>query len=346
MKHIALVGTDSVRGSKGIYTLSLDSQTGHAELISSIPARDSGYMTLSPDHSYLYATVECMLYHGRPSAAVSAYRVQKDGSLEYINEQSVPGQLAAHVEMAPDGSRIFVSSYMSGNISVFPIQPEGSLGECSRILQDSAEGAQPPLVHCTRVTPDGAYLCAMQVGTGYIDLYELVPETYQKVFSFKTGLVRPRHVTFSADGRLLYVISENNSEIYVFRYQPDSEEKLVRIQTVKTVPEGFKGMTFCAAIRLSPDGKLLIATSRGPGDADAMVVYQIQTDGTLRMSQYLPTTGECPRDFNFTPDGAWILTGLQHSDRMAVYRVDSGAGALMLAEDTLPLPACSCVLFL
>lgn len=345
MKHIAYIGTDSVRRSKGIYTVSVDGGTGQAQVLSTAPARDSGYLVLSPDGKYLYATIECMIYRGQARAAVAAYRVNPDHSLTYLNEQPSGGQLAAHIEISPDGRTLFVSGYLTGNITVFPIREDGTIAPYSHILQDPLVNGAYPHIHCTRVTPDGKFLCAMEVGTGSVDLYELESGDYRKVFSFATGPVRPRHVTFGPKGDMLYVITEISSEIYVFRYQPGCEEKLVRVQTVRTVPEDFQGMSFSAGIRFSPDGTLLAASTRGPGDGDAVMLFRMDDGGLLTMSQYLPTTGESPRDFNFTPDGAFLLVGLQHSDRMAVYQVDDSAARLKLVEDQLPVVASSCVIF-
>lgn len=76
-----------------------------------------------------------------------------------------------------------------------------------------------------------------------------------------------------------------------------------------------------------------------------MILYHVDANGLLTMSQYLPTTGESPRDFNFTPNGKYILTGLQHSDRMAVYAVNYDEASLTLMEDSTPVIASSCVIF-
>lgn len=345
MKHIAYIGTDSVRHSRGIYTVSVDSETGKSKILSAAQCRDSGYITLSPDGKYVYATVECMLYRGKARAAVAAYRVNPDYSLTYLNEQPASGQLAAHIEIAPDGRTLYVSGYLTGNITVFPVREDGTVAPYSHVLQDPVVNGVYPHIHCTKLSPDGKYLCAMEVGTGSVDLYELASGNYEKVFSFATGPVRPRHVTFGPSGDMLYVITEISSEIYVFRYQPDQAEKLVRVQTVRTVPADFQGMSFSAGIRFSPDGSLLAASTRGPADGDAVMLFRVDEKGLLTMSQYLPTTGGPPRDFNFTPDGKFVLAGLQHSDRMAVYRVDYENARYELVADQLPVVASSCVVF-
>lgn len=345
MTHTAYIGTDSVRHSQGIYTVSMDAETGNARILSAAPARDSGYVALTADGRFLYATIECMLYRGKACAAVAAYKVNEDGSLTYLNEQPAGGQLAAHIEVSKDGKTLYVSGYLSGNITVFPVREDDTIAPYTHVLQDPMVNGAYPHVHCTKLSPDGHWLCAMEVGTGSVDLYETASGNYEKVFSFATGPVRPRHITFSKDGSMIYVITEISSEIYVFKFQPEAEEKLVRVQTVRTVPDDFNGMSFSAGIRFSPDSSLIVASTRGPGDGDAVMVFRVGEGGLITMSQYLPTTGESPRDFNFTPDGKYVLVGLQHSDRMAVYKVDYQAAKLVLVSDDLPIVASSCVVF-
>ena len=49
MQYLAYLGTDSVRGSRGIYTVSLDSETGGLRLLGATAAQDAGYLALSED---------------------------------------------------------------------------------------------------------------------------------------------------------------------------------------------------------------------------------------------------------------------------------------------------------
>ena len=48
-KAYVYVGTNSLRGSQGIYTLSLDTQSGIMEVIDTAAAQDSAYLCLSRD---------------------------------------------------------------------------------------------------------------------------------------------------------------------------------------------------------------------------------------------------------------------------------------------------------
>ena len=59
------VGTNSLRGSQGIYTLSLDTQSGIMEVIDTAAARDSAYLCLSRDGRRLYVVMESLEYEGK-----------------------------------------------------------------------------------------------------------------------------------------------------------------------------------------------------------------------------------------------------------------------------------------
>lgn len=346
--YTAYIGTGSVRSSKGIYGLRLDTDTGKLSLISTTEARDSGYVALSPDKKTVYSVVESLTYQGQARSAVSAYHRNEDDTLTYINTVPVDGQLSAHVSVDPSGSYIYVSAYLTGKLNIFSVREDGGIGECVHVITDEKIGELQAHIHCSMVTPDGKYLTVMEVGTDTVDLYDLTTGNYEKVFSLPFGgrHVRPRHITYSEDGRFAYIITEISNEIYVCEYHPDAGEKLRVIQVASTLPEDFQGMSFPAGIEISPDGTLVVATTRGPVPADAVVLYRRDPDsGKIEAAAFYQTTGESPRDFAFTPDGSLILVGLQKSDRMAVYRVNYQKPALELIDDAFPAPASSCVVF-
>lgn len=345
-EYTAYIGTGSVRSSEGIYALSLNTDSGALHKLSVTSARDSGYIALSPDGKTLYSVMESLSFEGHACSAVSAYRRHADNTLTLLNTLPVDGQLAAHVSVDPSGKQVYVSAYLTGKLNAFPVAEDGSLLPCCHVIADPNVGALQSHIHCSMMTPDGRYLAAMEVGTDTVDLYDPA-DGFSKVFSLSfTGHVRPRHITFSADRRFAYIITEISNEIYVCRYCPDEGEKLQVIQVASTLPENFQGMSFPAGIEISPDGTLLVATTRGPAPADAVVVYARNVEtGRIEARQFVQTTGESPRDFAFSPDGAMLLVGLQKSDRMAVYAVDYETPAIRLIDDQFPLPASSCVIF-
>ena len=54
----AFVGTNSLRGSKGIYTVAIDEKTADMEIVNSFAAENSAYLCFDENHKHLYATIE------------------------------------------------------------------------------------------------------------------------------------------------------------------------------------------------------------------------------------------------------------------------------------------------
>ena len=93
MKYYVYLGTDSVRGSRGIYTMALDTQAGTMTEIAATPALNAGYLTTSPDGRTLYAAIESMFLDGQAVGGVAAYRIGTDGVPAPLDRQYAAGQL-------------------------------------------------------------------------------------------------------------------------------------------------------------------------------------------------------------------------------------------------------------
>ena len=73
-KYLIYVGTNSVRGSRGIYTVAADPKDWSMEVLSASPAYNSGGICLSPDKKNLYAAAEGMTFDGFAAGGVAAKR--------------------------------------------------------------------------------------------------------------------------------------------------------------------------------------------------------------------------------------------------------------------------------
>lgn len=336
MRYLAYLGTNSVRGSQGIYTISLDTDTGILNKLGSVPAQDSGYLALSPDGKTLYTTIESMILDGKPQGGVSAYRIGEDGLPVYINHQGAEGQLICHVSCG-DGV-VYASSYLNGTVSIFPVAEDGSLLPCQKVIRHTGKDGYPPHIHCAKLTADKKYLCVVEVGYHALCLYDAV--NYEKQFEIRTKPVRPRQVVCTS--QCVYLLTEGGMTVDVYAYDPDSAEKLIPRQSLSCLPDEFWGMGGAGGIRLSPDGKTLFASIRG---INVIAVFAVGSDGSLKKRSVTRLRGSTPRDFGVSPDGRHLLVGLQKSDSMAVYIYDPDSGTITLNTSGFHIPSCSCVEF-
>jgi 6-phosphogluconolactonase len=149
----------------------------------------------------------------------------------------------------------------------------------------------------------------------------------------------PRHLTFHPNGTHAYVINELDSTLTAFTYD-DTRGTLREVQTISTLPEGFKGTNHCADLHVSPSGRFVYGSNRGH---DSIVVFAVDEDtGELTYVDHEPTQGREPRSFVIDPSGTFLLAANQHSDTIVTFRVDQQTGRLIstgrVAE--VPTPVC------
>ena len=115
------------------------------------------------------------------------------------------------------------------------------------------------------------------------------------------------------------------------------------LQTISTLPSGFKGEDNSAEIEVDRSGRFLYASNRG---SDTITVFAIDpVKGTLTKVQVEPTQGKIPRNFAIDPTGKYLVAANQNSDKMVVFDVDQNNGQLKPAGQVLSVPAPVSILF-
>ena len=347
MKYLAYVGTCSVRGSKGIYLLSVDTDSGDMKTEATAAAINSGYLAVRPE-GYVYTTFENMTFHGYACGGVGAYRVTKRADGYEIRMQNcVPaaGQLPCHISLSADGKEAYVSSYLNGCLGIHRIAEDGSILEAHKVIKHHAEDGIWPSVHCAVPTPDGKYLCVVDVKLHRIVFYERQSGEFDEAGRLQLPPpydYRPRQIVFGR--QTAYVVTELGRDMLALHYDDKAPSILQETQRFALVPREFSPMTgaYAACVRLSPDKGLLAGSVRG---YNLITTFAADEQGWISRPVYNRTAGDGPRDFNFTPDGKALLIGGQFSDTMELARVDSQSGTLETIASGFHLPSCSCVCF-
>ena len=104
------VGTNSLRGSKGIYTLEINTQNGEMREVSTVEADDSAYLYVSEKRKCLYAVMESLEYKGVPGGGVAAYRIE-DNKLSFLNSRYAYGGWPCHVIADEEKDSLLVSVF-------------------------------------------------------------------------------------------------------------------------------------------------------------------------------------------------------------------------------------------
>ncbi len=340
------IGTNSMRGSQGIYQLTIRKDNLDMRIESSCPAKNGDYIWISPDQKTLYAAYEITYFQGKPTGGAAAYHIGPEGQLSLLNARNVGGQMPCFCSTDQAGRHLLTCSYMSGCVSVTDILPDGSLGEnCQVIQQPVRPGYHWPSVHSVYETPDGRFILSTNVGLDRVFLHRRTEDGWETAFELPVR-GRPRQAAFSPDGQRVYVSTEAGGEVFVLAYDPDGAEPLRQLQCISTTRPGWSGHAETAGIKLSPDGTLLLVANRAP-ELNNLAAFAVDPEtGLLTFTGHVPLQGIFPRDFAFTPDGRYVLVGLQFSDVLELFEADYANHTLISRRAGFPIPCCSCVKFM
>ena len=347
-EYIGFVGTTSTNGSKGVYKIALDRETGAVRVLDTQPAYNSGYLALSRDKKTLYVLSEGMTFRGRATGGITAYDVSSGGFAER-GWAYTDGQRPCFVDSDPEAGEIYVGNFFNGTLAVFEMRPDGGVGSMKAYLTHEKRGPFGPGVHCAVKAPNAPYLAGIEISGNVVYLYDCT-DGYRRVFeTCLPDMSGPRHMTFSPDGRFLYVNRQNDEKVTVFRFCPGEPEMLREIQTVDARNPDMVGRTELAAIRLCPGHSLLAVSHRGRGREnreDAVTLFSIDPEtGLLTWRQAVRCGGEMPRDVNFTPDGRFLVAGYQSQNYLDVYRLDEETQTLQYAGRGPDIPSPVCIAF-
>ena len=340
--------------SRGIYGLALDRESGAMRSEGLIAVTESpSFLALAPGGRALYAVNELTEFEGRPSGGVTALaRDESTGALSSLDQKASQGGAPCYVTVDRLGRHVLVANYVGGSIAVLPIGAGGAVGEATAVMQHVGRGPHPerqtaPHAHCVILDATNRFALATDLGIDRVLIYRfdagagtLAPADEPEV-ALRPG-AGPRHITFSPDGRTLYLLNELDSTLVAFAYDADTG-RLRERQTLSTRPAGAVGENFPADVHVHPLGHTVYASNRGD---NTVAVFSVSPDtGRLTLVDSISTGGNWPRNFALDPTGAQLLVANQRSNSIVGFRIDRATGRLTPTGARVELPAPVCLLF-
>ncbi len=341
---------------KGIYLFRLDAERGALEPVSiKEGVRNSSYLAFDPARKFLYCVNEFKEYEGKASGAVSAFHIDPEtGALTYLNTKASHGTDPCHLIVDKTSKNVLVANFASGSVCVLPIDTDGSLKEASCVVQHEGSSIDPkrqagPHAHAVELSADNRYAFVPELGGDKVMICrfdaesgELSPNPSQPFVKTKPG-AGPRQLVMHPSGKLAFLISELNSTMTSYRCDPN-KGTLTEIQTLSTLPPGFKGESTCAEVQIHPSGRFLYGSNRGH---NSIVIYGVDpASGGLTLVGHESTRGNVPRNFAVDPTGAFLAAANQESDNVVMFRIDSTTGKLAPTGNVVEAGTPICVRFL
>lgn len=342
-------------GGKGIYLTKFDSATGKAgDVTLAAEVANPSFVAIHPNHRFLYAVSEFSGPSEEKGGGVSAFTIDRaTGKLKIMNTVSSKGGGPCHLNVDKTGKCVAVANYGTGSVAALPIKEDGSLGEATAFIQHSGTGADPkrqkgPHGHSVNYSFDNRFVIAADLGLDELIVYKFDPskcslEANDPPFAKTNPGAGPRHFTFHPKGRFAYSINELQSTVTAFSW--DAKKGVLKpIQTITTLPEGYKAESYTAEVVAHPSGKFLYGSNRGH---DSIAVFNVDASkGTLTPVEQTSTQGKIPRNFAIDPTGTWLFAANQDTDNVVIFKIDQQTGRLTPSGQSLKVYAPVCVRFL
>jgi len=336
--------------SKGVYTCEFDTETGKlTEPRLAIELKNPSFLAVHPSGKFLYAVNEVSEGSGRGQGAVTALKINADGSLTKINHQPSEGGAPCHCNVDATGTSLLIANYGGGNVAVYPIGEDGALKPMSCNIQHEGSSVdksrqEAPHAHSINLSSDNRFAYAADLGLDKIMIYAFDAENHlltpaKQPAALVTPGGGPRHFSIHPSGKFAYTNNEMTMVVTAFSRNPD-DGSLLAIQEISTIPAGYEGRKSTAECLVHPSGKFLYVSNRGHETITAFTIDQ--ETGLLTYVENEPTGGNEPRNFFIEPGGKWLLAENQNSDSVFVFSIDQKTGELNPTGDWVKVgrPVC------
>ncbi|HKC46156.1 MAG TPA: lactonase family protein [Gemmatimonadales bacterium] len=338
--------TDPSR-SAGIYRLLMDRDSGQLTSAGSVDAGPNpSFLAIHPNGRVLYAVNEV------ERGAVAAFAIAGDGALSKLGQTPSEGSAPCYVSVDTSGRVVLVANYDSGTVALLPVQPDGTLGPATSVVQHTgrgpiAERQSGPHAHCIIVDPSNRFAIAADLGADRVFVYHLDPDQGRLRrneagdVSLRPG-AGPRHLAFHPTLPLVFVANELDSTVASLRFNAEGGD-LTLLGAQSSLPAGWTGTNYPADIHVAPSGRSLYVSNRGH---NSLAVFSVaESTGALALVQTVSTGGDWPRNFTLDPTGRWLLVANQKSNSIVVFARDDASGTLTPTGRRIAVPSPVCLRF-
>lgn len=342
-KYVAYVGSYTYIGkSKGITILDVDTEKSSMTKREEIEVNNASYLLPSADHKLLYSIAD---------EGVVTFRIEADGSLTRLDTVTIRGMRGHFMDIDPSGRFLAVAGYHDGKTTVLRLFEDGTVGEITDGVFDQGMGSiaerdSQPHVSCVRFTPDGNYLCSVDMGLDHIKVFRFDPETGKLAVAYILHCnvqSAPNQIVFSHDGKFLYVISQMANTISTYSYENHgTHPEFKHLQTLPTVGHRSLSSSITAALHLdiTSDDRHILYTSAG--DNSLGMFDRDPETGLLSFRFSLPVSGRYPKDFILLPDEQHVCSVNYEECSLTFFSINYEKGLIVMNAAPLHIDQPNC----
>ena len=290
-----------------------------------------GAITSSPSF-LVHSSVPGVIYAvDEANGRVEAFqRKSRSTSLMPMGGQATSGKLPCHI--AATAQWLYVANYGTGEIDVYPLGADGSIGAVHQTLISTGRGPKPeqdgPRAHSTLAFGDTAITA--DLGTDRIHVYRWVDGRLVLENSLElppgTG---PRDFAVSPVAGKIFVVGELGGALFALGGGRN-------LQVVKSGHAGAAPGDHAAGLVVDPTGRFLYTALRGSNRIVAIDAT------TLEPIADLPSGGDTPRGLCIV--GNLLFVANQNSGTLAAFQLDPQTGVPMMVGTPLFIDSPTCLL--
>ncbi len=347
-KHVGYIGASSGKPD-ALKIVAVDGDTGAIDVFGTLPLANATYIAVNKARTRLYTSCTDAAFGGTgANGGVAVYSIDPSGGkLTRLDAVGTTRGAPCHLSLSPDETKLVFAEYGKGTAGWIDLRQDGTFVKESRQVVVSADPVGPdksrqdrPHCHCARVTPDGKYICIVDLGTDRVKIYRAKDGAFVRDLVTTPAGGGPRHIAFHPNGAFAFVLFELQNLVTSYRY---ADGVFTPVQQLSLLPEGFADFSKAAAIKLSADGRQLFCTNRGH---NSIAVFDVDAaTGGLARRGIMRLGGDFPWDFEFVPGGTILAVGLMKDKLVRTYRYDASACTLTPIADAKDMGSIFCTTF-
>ena len=318
-----------------LHVMECDTETGAAKIVQTVRGvQGTTYFAFDSSGRNMYSYVGEVV-DGKKTGSLVRFPIDGWKIGDMVRLAKLPCETPCHIALSPDERLLGFAAYTSATAGTVPVTG----GRVESVVH-SNDGTGPnkkrqkkAYAHCAVFTPDGRAMGVIDLGTDRINFYEpasmrLLPEM---TIHADPG-DGPRHAVWSKDGRFLFVVNELGNSVLSFAFDG---RRFERVGKWSTMPAGADNdSSKASAIKLTVDGKMLMASNRGH---ESIAFFAVDAEkGTLELRNIAKLAGSFPRDFELMPGERFMVVGHKKSDEIQVYAFDRERCTLERVGDPIP----------
>ncbi|MFL1012528.1 lactonase family protein [Flavisericum labens] len=329
------VGTFTDEDSEGIYRYEFNTENGqitNETLAMSIESPN--FLAYSPNRKFMYSVNRSS--NSEKSDYVTAYKINNDGTLTLINMANSHGKSPCHIAVNESGTKVVVSNYNGGTVSLYNINNAGALSEATQVFDHNIDNEKSH-AHSAQIFKNDLFVA--DLGRNAVYHYQLKNNQYElanpKIVDMPDN-PGPRHFSISENGKFIYIINEYGSSINSVK---KTKKGFKKIDFDTTLSDDYQGKNSCADIHLSNNERFLYGSNRG--ENSICVFKRNIRNGKIKKIQNISVHGNWPRNFTLDPSGKFLLAANRKSNNISVFKVNQKNGTLSFLHDIKsPTPVC------